>query len=574
MMENLALTVKGVNFILEPKDFSGHALFQIERKNGEDKLTSLPIETTKIHLQNFTGVLTVSSFLDVETSQKGLSQNSRRPTPSPSSSPVPTPVSSSNETRRKESSSDGDQDSAHESHTITPKRSSKASQYSPAHKKRNRIDGLYSTSLMSEQNFPLGQHTQDTQTSLCESASKQTNPTLQSTQNSLEQDDDKEDCDTVFSLSSESYDRDDNLTNTIVEEDYINLNSVPSPLSTVRCAKETMPCGRWGHTLTMIDKDCMILYGGQCVDKNDEFETLSSLFVFNITKRTWKEPVTNNSNLSRCWHTSNFLPERNLLIIIGGESAEKLPCGKERAIAEVMALDTEIMLWYPPIMIGTVPKGRSGHTSSYLPLSDSLLVFGGVKKKWLNTFSVLDINRWKWTVPTIVGNPPQPRSYHTATVIEKDSTRIVVFGGNDKTQCFNSVHVLEQISNENYTWSHPNISGQAPTARTGHVAVLLHDQTSILIYGGWDPKEEEASLFQDCFILDTLKWRWITVKNDVKYWHGFKDNGGARSGHSIVRMPVEDVSCEQDILFFGGRLPNDKFADDFQILQLPKDLYE
>ena len=208
---------------------------------------------------------------------------------------------------------------------------------------------------------------------------------------------------------------------------------------------DIVPCGRWGQTLTMIDKNRMILYGGQCLNKNEDFE--------NLKKRTWKEPVTNNSDVGRCWHTSNYIHDRHLLITIGGESN-----GKQ--MEEVMVLDTEIMLWWRPVMSGTAPSGRSGHSSSYLPNFNSLVVFGGVKKKWLNTISILDVDCWHWSVPSIVGNPPPPRSYHSATVIGKK--RIVIFGGNGESTCYNSVHVLDQISDVKFAWSHPNMSGKAP----------------------------------------------------------------------------------------------------------------
>ena len=111
-------------------------------------------------------------------------------------------------------------------------------------------------------------------------------------------------------------------------------------------------------------------------------------------------------------------------------------------------------------MSGTVPSGRSGHSSSYLSNFNSLVVFGGVKKKWLNTISILDVDRWHWSVPSIVGNPPQPRSYHSATVVGKK--RIVIFGGNGESNCYNSVHVLDQISDVKFAWSHPNMAGKAP----------------------------------------------------------------------------------------------------------------
>ena len=97
--------------------------------------------------------------------------------------------------------------------------------------------------------------------------------------------------------------------------------------------------------------------------------------------------------------------------------------------------------------------------------------------------------------------------------------------------------------------------------RTGHSAVLLSDQRSILIYGGWDTNEKEERLFNDAFILDTKSWSWSPVEANAVYWDGYEDNGDNRVGHSSILMP-----SGQDVLSFGGRLQNDRFANDFQII--------
>lgn len=73
----------------------------------------------------------------------------------------------------------------------------------------------------------------------------------------------------------------------------------------------------------------------------------------------------------------------------------------------------KIMLWYPPTVSGQVPSGRSGHSGCVLPQTNELVVFGGVKNgKWLNSVSILDTNRWKWSTLKAVGDAPPPRSYH------------------------------------------------------------------------------------------------------------------------------------------------------------------
>ena len=211
---------------------------------------------------------------------------------------------------------------------------------------------------------------------------------------------------------------------------------------------------------------------------------------------------------------------------------------------------------YPPTVSGEIPAGRSGHTASIL--SDYLMVvFGGVKaNKYQRVVSVLDTNRWMWTAPPkIMGDAPRPRSYHSATTIhhkDKKKDWIVIFGGNDHNTCFNSVHVLE-VNRDRWSWINPIVSGDVPSPRTGHVATLMADGTTIFVHGGWDPnsEDEEEVIFDDCFFLDTTTWVWT------------------RSGKTFSAGPCvghRGVHYKDDIHMFGGRLEGGKFSNDLLTL--------
>merc|ERR1711920_534490 len=151
------------------------------------------------------------------------------------------------------------------------------------------------------------------------------------------------------------------------------------------------------------------------------------------------------------------------------------------------------MLWYPPSVTGEIPSGRSGHSAS-LVHGKNMVIFGGVRgQKWQNSVAVLDTHRWKWSSLKVSGDAPRPRSYHSATTIHRGGGKewIVIFGGNDAKNCFNTVHVLEMQSEGQCCWIHPLVSGEVPAPRTGHAATLLRDGTTILIHGGWDPTDDE-----------------------------------------------------------------------------------
>ncbi len=227
--------------------------------------------------------------------------------------------------------------------------------------------------------------------------------------------------------------------------------------------------------------------------------------------------------------------------------------------------------------------------------------------KWQNSVAVLDTMRWKWTAPKIVGDAPRPRSYHSATAVPSPDNKgcmLVIFGGNNESNSFNTVHVLDTSEDDAWTWSHPSISkfmatmymlflvslcsslleycyfesstsfsnkdGTPPSPRTGHCATLLEDNKTILIYGGWDPLDEDESdggdekmICGDSFLLDTSTWTFKPGPHSEFVDHcGSSDCGRKRTGAQALLVPSNDSMSR--VLVFGGRLPNEEFANDFQ----------
>lgn len=370
--------------------------------------------------------------------------------------------------------------------------------------------------------------------------------------------------------------------NTIVEFDVTEGSSEFHDALTQPRIDENTPSPRWGHSMTMIENSKLLVYGGQGMSaKSNKLTTFNDLHVYDLNKKTWKKPV-NCEGMPRTWHSSTYLPDRSLLISFGGERYNP-KTRKTLTTDEVMVLDTEIMLWYPPSVSGQIPSGRSGHTASLLDATNELVVFGGVKNnKWQNSVAVLDTMRWRWTMPKIAGDAPRARSYHSATAVPSlvdDGSLLVIFGGNNDVESFNTVHVLDATNEEGkWSWSHPNVSGTPPSPRTGHCATLLGDNKTILVYGGWDPCDEDEDFSDDkmicgdSFLLDTETWTWRPGPNPRHMsQYGVENGGRKRTGASAVLAPGNGASA---VIAFGGRIPNDTFTNDFQNMIVPQNMID
>jgi hypothetical protein len=152
--------------------------------------------------------------------------------------------------------------------------------------------------------------------------------------------------------------------------------------------KGTVPAERWGDSVTKISDNRVVVYGGA----DDDEATLGDLHVYDLKRQEWSRPL-NCESIPRAWHDAVFLESKNLLLVFGGErfmGGDQLD-----VLSDIMVLDTECFLWYPPAVSGVTPMARSGHTCTVV--GNDIVVFGGSRgRNRQSSVHVLDSGMRPW----------------------------------------------------------------------------------------------------------------------------------------------------------------------------------
>jgi hypothetical protein len=246
-------------------------------------------------------------------------------------------------------------------------------------------------------------------------------------------------------------------------------------------------------------------------------------------------------NFAKLYHTATLVGEHSdspQMVVIGG-------CDQEQTIGGIFVLDIPTRQWMTFAMNPNLDKwtARIRHTATLV--GDCIFVFGGSAEQEGDTFALNDlhivaINNFAWQKPFVLGQPPAPRSGHSASLIGR---KIYIFGGLSQGTFLNDIHTFDT---DTYEWSlvvpDPS-SGPAPSPRLQHTATVVND-TEIWIYGGCDRVSriggQLASFAQDpnWHAFDTVTRKWRTVS-------GSKAAPQARFGHTATLV-------DDDIYILGG----------------------
>jgi len=112
----------------------------------------------------------------------------------------------------------------------------------------------------------------------------------------------KQDEDGAHQINSNAimeYDDDESISGIEVSNPYSAKGE--TDVSDLQIADKHRPCNRWGHTMTLIDDNKALIYGGQAFDeKEKKFSTLADLHVYDMNKKAWSKPI-NCEGMPRCW---------------------------------------------------------------------------------------------------------------------------------------------------------------------------------------------------------------------------------------------------------------------------------
>lgn len=317
----------------------------------------------------------------------------------------------------------------------------------------------------------------------------------------------------------------------------LQMTSKPSPWRKVEMdPNEPAPARRWGASFTRLDDETVVLLGGE----SELSGFFSGMAVLNVPERKWLKDGKDTPDMpngGRAWHTTTCVDVN--LFVFGGEKEIN---GERTQTNDAVMYDTTYFTWYPPALSGTPPTARAGHCAALVPGTKSIVIYGGINgNRWLNDLHLLeDLSTWSKVRVTNKSARPSARSYASLTAA---SGFLVLFGGNNKTRCFNDVHLLNA---KDLSWVEPVILGRGPKARTGHCAVASSDGRSVVVYGGWDDQGAQRLFYSDVWELK------IKSQTECQWACLFAGNNACRTPGPRAGAVLAAVGKEKKMLLFGG----------------------
>jgi len=235
-------------------------------------------------------------------------------------------------------------------------------------------------------------------------------------------------------------------------------------------------------------------------------------------------------------------PAHHRLIVFGGRISDGIGGIKSTNDVWVLQLGEEPR-WTRIVPVGESPSPRYGATGVFDPRENRMLVFGGQDSTGLRSdlWALALQGRPKWRLLHPSGPTPAARYRHTAT-LDPAGRRVIVFGGWGRTgpSTWYLGDVWQLSLSKQPAWSRLEPSGESPSPRSAHLAVLAPDLGGIVIFGGASPQGCPGPLTCAQQTNDV----WLLSLTDPPVWTDLtpRITGGPPCGiqaHGAVYDPVE-----------------------------------
>ena len=241
---------------------------------------------------------------------------------------------------------------------------------------------------------------------------------------------------------------------------------------------------------------------------------------------------------ARTGHTACVLGDTTLWVFggqQGGTTTTPAPTSR-KFCRDLFALDIETERWRQIPTRSNWPRGRTFHSATAISPTRFIMLHGYVgpaaESEYTDEAWMFKADASTWQPVRSQGTPPAPRAGHTAVATLDAIQRVWMFGGTDGDRCFNDLHCLDVAGTR---WELVAARGAAPEARCYHAAGLACGQ--IVVFGGVE--SSSSTVLASTHTFDVRSCEWARAP----------DAPDARSSSSAV-------ACDEQLIVFGGRLPN------------------
>lgn len=275
---------------------------------------------------------------------------------------------------------------------------------------------------------------------------------------------------------------------------------------------DTLPPPRFGHTVNLISKNTIVVFGG-AISTPGNYTMTADLYIYRIQLNQWKKLETSqvgNFPHARAAHASAVVRE-NQLLFYGGSIGNGQYAQDDLWFLDIK--NDEDASWMKVPIDGTTPGPRYGHSMVYImPL---LVLFGGSSGGSSNQRNEImsdiwvfgtDVTPFKWQKVAARGPSPSARLYHSACVYVRynsNTDAMILFGGRDvQNASLKDLCILKKEKND-YEWI------PITPASNEVVPVARHQQCStifgpfLMVVGG---RASQSQATFDVFSFNCKKW--------------------------------------------------------------------
>jgi hypothetical protein len=228
----------------------------------------------------------------------------------------------------------------------------------------------------------------------------------------------------------------------------------------------SIPNARQDHTLTYIDNNQALLFGGY-----DGNNPLQDTWVYESTSNTWTEPnISGDIPTARYSHSTAYAGNNKLVMFGGYDGISPLQ--------DTWIYESTSNTWTEPNISGDIPTGRISQSMCFID-NDKVVMFGGsyFDDGWnnLNDLWIYDLSSNQWGQVVSDNNNNIDSSYsHQLSYI--GDNKVVIFGGD-----VDNIWMFDLESNDLKEF---DIYSTYPSMRR-YSSMSYIGNGGVLLFGGW-----------------------------------------------------------------------------------------